>query len=131
MAYSSDETGRNEVFVRTFPDVDSLKRQVSTQGGIKPLWAHSGSELFFVNKNGELVAATVEREGGFRVVGQETLFTIPLSSPFDANIDFYDVAPDDQRFLMARRVQRDDRVGTPELILVRSWFEELKQRMGN
>lgn len=47
VAYVSDESGRPEVYVRPFPDVDRAKYQVSIDGGTLPLWAHSGRELFF------------------------------------------------------------------------------------
>ena len=130
-SYSSDETGRNEVFVRAFPDVESFKVQVSTQGGYKPMWAHSGSELFFVSGNDEMMAAMVETEDEFRVVGQETLFTIPAVYVVDSNVDFYDVAPNDQGFLMGRRVQSESGASeTPELILVQNFFTELRERLG-
>ena len=46
LAYVSDESGRSEVYVRSFPNVADTKRQVSTDGGVEPVWAHSGQELF-------------------------------------------------------------------------------------
>ena len=60
LAYSSNETGRHEIFVRPFPDVDAGKWQVSTGGGIQPVWAHNGRELFFADpETRELKAADV------------------------------------------------------------------------
>ena len=47
LAYESNETGRNEIYVRPFPNVDAGKRQVSTNGGTQPLWARNGQELFY------------------------------------------------------------------------------------
>ena len=48
LAYTSEETGRREVFVRPFPDVGGGKWQISTDGGEQPVWAHNGRELFFL-----------------------------------------------------------------------------------
>ena len=47
LAYESNESGRNEIYVRPFPNVDAGKRQVSTNGGTQPLWARNGQELFY------------------------------------------------------------------------------------
>ena len=130
LAYTSNETGRDEVFVRPFPDVESGKQQVTTEGGIAPLWADSGVELFYVKGN-EFVVAAIALEGGFRVLGQETLCSIPagvLST--NGNVNFYDVAPGAERFLMGRQYQAG--VGEdegPKMILVQNFSEELRARV--
>ena len=79
-----------------------------------------------------MVAAQIETTPGFRVVEQETLFTIPPEYYTGAGADFYDVALDDQRFLMGRRLD-DDAPGTgaQDLIMVQNFFEELKVRGPN
>ena len=130
LAYTSDETGRDEVFVRPFPDVESGKHQVTTEGGIAPLWADNGRELFYVKGNA-LVAASIELDGGFRLLGQETLFSIPARVISDnGSVNFYDVAPGAARFLMGRGYQagvgEDER---PKMILVQNFSEELKARV--
>ena len=76
LAYSSNETGSYEVFVRPLPDVNSARVRVSRDGGLGPLWAHSGRELFFVDEDRGLVAAQFDPGSG-QVQAQETLFTIP------------------------------------------------------
>jgi WD40 repeat protein len=132
LAYASDETGRAEVYVRPFPDVDSGKVRVSTDGGSGPLWAHSGSELFFVDVDQRLVAAEVQTDSAFRVVQRQTLFSVSREYRLLGNSDFYDIAPDDQRFLMGRVVGlRDDTIDDIRIILVINWFEELRERLGN
>ena len=132
LAYSSDETGRNEVFVRPFPDVAGGKWQVSTEGGVRPLWAHSGGQLFFVNpQTREMVVAEIETVSGFQWE-TSTLFTIPTGYKISVNGDFYDIDSDDRRFLMARAYRDDEEgPGAAELILVQNWFEELRQRVPN
>ena len=80
LAYVSDESGRNEVYVRSFPNVGDTKRQVSTEGGEEPVWAHSGRELFYKNPARELVAATVKTDPTF-AVAEHVLFTVPPGLP--------------------------------------------------
>jgi len=132
LAYSSDETGRHEVFVRSFPNVDSIRVRISTDGGHSPRWAHNGRELFFIDANNAMVVAQIETAPDFRVVEEETLFTIPQEYYVDAGSNYYDVTVDDQRFLMGRRLE-GAAVGAVDqnLILVTNFFEELKERVPN
>ena len=131
LAYTSDRTGRNEVYVSPFPNVESSRVAVSTNGGSSALWAHSGSELFFLDAGRNLVTAKVETASGFRVLDRETLFTLGPEYLVSEGSDFYDVAPDDQRFLMARlATESDGSSGGARFILVLNWFTELRERMG-
>ena len=107
LAYSSNQTGRNEVYVSPFPNVDASRLTVSTSGGQSPLWAHSGSELFFVDADGRLVAAEVETAPEFRVLERETLFSFTSEYVSHDGTHFYDITPDDQRFLLGRLVRQD------------------------
>ena len=60
LAYVSDESGNEEIYVRSFPDIDAGGRwQVSTGGGTQPLWARNGRELLY--RNGEAVIAVLSR----------------------------------------------------------------------
>jgi hypothetical protein len=52
LAYESNDSGRFEVFVRPFPDVDAGRWQISTQGGTQPLWSKTGQELFYLSSGG-------------------------------------------------------------------------------
>jgi tRNA A-37 threonylcarbamoyl transferase component Bud32 len=129
LAYVSNESGRNEVYVRSFPNVRDTKRQVSTEGGVEPMWAHSGDELFYKNAARQLVAATVRTVPTFVVVERQALFTV---DPVIANylpMARYDVAPDDQRFLMYRPSVSGDSL--PGVTVVENFLEEVKARVGN
>jgi len=131
LAYSSDRTGQKEVYVRPFPDVDSTRVTVSRAGGANPLWAHDGSELFFVDAEGAFVAAEVDADSAFRVLGSETLFSTD-GYFIEGGTDTYDIGPDDERFLMLRNsALGGDNGGGGRYILVQNWFEELRERMGN
>ena len=128
LAYVSNRSGRNEVYVRPFPDAHASLHQVSTNGGREPVWAHSGRELFYVNGANELVAVQVSSDPGFAPGQQEVLFSVAayLRNP---GVTMYDVSPADRRFVMFR-FDDDDPVA-PELILVENWAEELRQRVPN
>ena len=106
MAYVSNNTGREEVYVRPFPDAGSGLVQVSTDGGLEPVFAHNGRELFYRNGANELVAIQVTGDPTFAAGQQEVLFSMADYQPSNG-YPMYDVSPDDQRFVMLR--MGDDR----------------------
>jgi len=122
LAYVSDESGREEIYVRPFPDVNSGRWQVSTGGGTQPLWSREGREVVY--RSGEsVVAVPVETDPSFRAGSPEMLFA---GSYFLGNGGpNYDVTPDGERFLMIKEVESS--VETPKIIVVENWFEELKR----
>ena len=95
-----------------------------------PVWAHSGRELFFVDRENGLVAAQVRTDQGFQIEERETLFTLPPGFRRSSSNILFSVTPDDQRFLMARTAEsvdgNGDRAG---LVLVNNFFEVLKERV--
>lgn len=97
IAYVSDETRRNEVFVRRFP-LQGPRLQASLEGGEEPVWSRSGQELYF-RRGPEVLAVRLEgSEGSPRLTEPEVLF----AGRFHYNqypTNTYDVAPDG-RFLM-------------------------------
>ncbi|MEP7380730.1 MAG: LpqB family beta-propeller domain-containing protein [Gemmatimonadota bacterium] len=115
LAYTSDETGRDEVYVRPFPNTNDGKWVVSTVGGIEPAWAHSGQELFYRTERREMVAVRVATRPTFSVGSSRALFGTAelVSSIFSPQ---YAVTPDDQRFLMIRQA-RGDVAGALVLVL--------------
>ena len=60
LAYETNDSGRFEIWVRPYPDVNSGKWQVSNEGGTRPLWARNGKELFYVSLTGTLMSVGVE-----------------------------------------------------------------------
>src|SRR4029077_3651758 len=124
LAYSSNESGQNDVYVVPFPNTAAAKWAVSTRGGTEPLWSHSGKELFYRDVAGNLVAVEVQSTPTFALGRSTVLFPAAAYYSFARGLE-YAVAPDDRRFLMIRRVAG----GTPdELIVVDNWFEELKAK---
>ncbi len=130
VAYESTETGGDEIYVRPFPDVNGGKWQVSTGGGINPVWAHSGREIFYIDGKGRMVAAQVRTQGGFRVGERRPLFSVADRQIFaTANYASWDVGPDDRRFMMVQVAAGSGTV-PHDLIVVENFFEELKEKVG-
>jgi serine/threonine-protein kinase len=123
IAYQWDESGRWEVLVRPFPDVDSGRWQISTNGGSKPVWAPNGKELFYRNGD-KMMAVSVETESSFNHGNPKVLFERHYFMP-RAGARHYDISPDGQRFLMIKESEKQ--APLTELIVVENWFEELKR----
>jgi serine/threonine-protein kinase len=126
LAYTSDESGRNEVYVRPFPDVGGGRWQVSRNGGGEALWAHSGRELFFRDVQGALIAVVVSPGPSFVAGEQQTLFD---ASSFVTAVGHrvYDITPDDRRFVFLRSTGASQtQAGPPTLVQVDNWFAELE-----
>ena len=128
LAYVSLGSGRPEVWVRPFPNTDDGSWQVSTAGGTEPMWAHSGRELFYRSEDGEFMSVPImESPTTFVHGGPQPLFP---TRDYVGMIyrQMYDVSPDDQRFVMLRRIIDND---DQQLIVVENFFEELKAKVGN
>jgi serine/threonine-protein kinase len=124
LAYVSKESGRAEVYVRPFPNVGAARWQVSTSGGNEPLWGNRGRELFFKNRNAELVAVSVETRPSFRIVGSRSLFSVRGYYAEELHTS-YAVSPDDRSFIFVRRLE----TGDGRLMMVLNWFEELESKL--
>jgi serine/threonine-protein kinase len=118
LAYSSTESGREEIYVTHFPS-GAGRWQVSQTGGTFPVWRGDSSEILYIGTDGIFQAASVNAKSGEFEVGQvRALFrmnyTAPLGTP-------YDVAPDGQRYIFATYPES---VSTP-LVLVTNWTGDL------
>jgi len=122
-AYASNESGRNEVYVRRLDDPGAGKTQVSIDGAVEPRWAHNGHELFFRSSRGEMLSADVTLGEAFSARPPRVLFST-ANMVWDFNHRAYDVTADDQRFVMIVNTMND--IG--ELVLVTNWFTELRAR---
>ena len=132
LAYQSDESGQNEIFVRPFPDAGGGHWPVSTGGGVQPLWARNGQELFYVAATGTLMSARVERAvRRFAAATPTKLFEGRGRYYLGSGANFgrtYDVSLDGQRFLMIKTGGGTDGIAAPASItVVLNWFEELKR----
>jgi dipeptidyl aminopeptidase/acylaminoacyl peptidase len=118
IAFNSDESGRWEVYIATFPAF-TQKRQVSNAGGMQPRWRRDGKELFYLAADGTMMAAPVSTEGQPTSGLPLRLFQTHLSpSP---NVPQYDVSADGSRFL----VLEPARAGGEPITFVLNWAAEL------
>jgi len=126
LAYASNESGTNEIYVRPFPEAASARFQVSNGGGQEPRWSTDGRELFFIDPASRLVAAQIRTAGGFTVTGITPLFsTAPFVRPgFHQSY----VVTRDGRFLFNRVEQGSDGANLP-LVEVTNWFADIRARL--
>ena len=129
IAYSSNESGRNEVYDRPFPNVDDGRWQISRDGGFSSVWSHDGRELFFrrFGSAAEIMVVAVETEPTFTPGNPESLFqTAPFIGGGPDSDRPWDVA-DDGRFLIMRGPPGSADAGaeSTEINVVQNWFEEL------
>jgi Tol biopolymer transport system component len=121
LAYSSTESGREEVYVTHFPS-GAGRWQVSQGGGTFPGWRGDSKELYYIGLDGGFHAVSANTSGGeFGVEKNVVLFqtgnfTSPVGTAFD-------VAPDGQRFIIATLPRSTP---TP-LVMVTNWMNDLKK----
>jgi serine/threonine-protein kinase len=130
VAYESDETGRLEVFVTTFP-AGGGRWQISDGGGGQPIWSRDGRELFFRSEDGVMSVRVAVEGQTFRASKPDTVFrgaflgglrgiTLP-----GFNFPDYDVAADGRRFVMFTG-GAEKRPATQAKVVL-GWFDELKR----
>jgi hypothetical protein len=118
LAYTSSETGREEVYVTSYPGLTG-KQQISVNGGRLPLWSARSGELFFLAAD-TLMATSVSTRNGFDWTTPRALFA---RSDFAA-LDYpFSVSADGRRFLYPAR---NPEASAREIHVVLNWFEELK-----
>ncbi len=125
LAFESDASGQNEVYVQPFPNVDEGRWQISTDGGNRPVWARNGGELFYLNPGGQLMAVSVRIDPSVTFGSPEIVFEQTYFLGFGGRT--YDVSSDGERFLMIKEGGSEETTTPTELILVQNWFEELKR----
>jgi serine/threonine-protein kinase len=129
MAYQSNESGQNEIYVRPFPRVEDGGWRVTTRGGTHPQWQRNGRELFYRDPADMLMSVPVEIAGSTFTSGNPVAL-FELSYLLPGRPRDYDVAPDGKRFLVLKPQAADSRPQAPAtLVVVLHWFEELKARV--
>ena len=134
IAYTSDESGRNQVYVRPFDASAATgsspaggspitgKWMVSKDGGIFPLWRRDGKELFYLSSDGQAMAVDVSTSGIFQAGVPKALFKVPRG------LAFWDVTADGKRFLMpAPSITNPATQPQAPFTVVLNWQAELKK----
>ena len=123
IAYASNESGNDEVYVQSFP-LSGGKWQISTGCGSEPKWWNDGTELFYVAADRTLMAAPVRKAGtGFEPGAPTRLFAVPVI-PYIVSRDTYAVSADGNRFLISRPA--GETAATP-ITVVLNWTAGLKK----
>ncbi|MGH9784258.1 MAG: TolB family protein [Terriglobia bacterium] len=145
LAYSSNESGRFEIYVREFPGPGGPppvgpssqgsqysgsgpqggKWQVSTEGGMEPVWARHGRDLFYRNGD-KMMAVNIAAGLAFTAGSPRLLFEGKYERGPAAHAN-YDVSPDGQRFLMVKEGGFESPPSQINVVL--NWFEDLKRRV--
>jgi len=106
VAYASNETGKWEIYVTSFPEPRG-KWQVSTGGGEQPRWRGDGKELFYLSSDYRMMAAPVTLGANFDAGAPTAIFQATPRQPVSTNDQFaYDVSGDGQRFLIIAQVKQ-------------------------
>ena len=118
LAYTSNETGRREVYVRPFSD-GGAKVQVSTDGGTEPTWHPTGREIFFraaASPSYRFLAVPIRTEPQLSAGNPRPLFETDFTINSEWAFHSYQLSPDGERFLMARPIEEAQE--TPRLVYV-------------
>jgi eukaryotic-like serine/threonine-protein kinase len=120
IAYVSDESGAQQVYVQSFPTLGG-QRQISTEGGTQPQWRRDGKELFYLAPDRQLMAVTVKAGATFEHDAPRALFQTELNVA--ALRQSYAVSADGQRFLLNTSLE----AGSPPMTVVLNWSGLLKK----
>lgn len=127
LAYAADDTGDNEIYVQSFSPEGKLgsdRKRISTTGGRMPVWRRDGSELYFIDGDGQLTATPVKTGGSeFEFAAPKALFKTRMLSSF-GGVHEFDVSPDGQRFLIGTLIG-ESKAAAPTVIL--NWTALLKK----
>ena len=119
LAYTSDESGRTEIYVQPYPGPGG-KWRVSSGGGTSSRWNANGRELFY-NSGGKMMAVDVTTSPNFSAGTPRMVFE---GLDFSSGVD---ISPDGQRLLLIKPVEQQQ--AATQINVVLNWFEELKQKV--
>lgn len=123
IAYTSDESGRYEVYIQSYPGPGG-KQQISTKGGEEPVWSPDGTELYYRNGQKWMRVKVFESNDALNLDKPQLFFEGPFMNVQGFS---YDIAPDNKRFLML--IPEQDKTPVTELKVVLNWFEELNKQV--
>jgi serine/threonine protein kinase/Tol biopolymer transport system component len=126
IAYASDESGEMEVYVRPYPRAPGVGRPVSVGGGTGPVWAPTGTTLFYRGAAGDLMAVPTTLTPGFSAGRPRPMFRFDRVFRMSGNAAAYDIHPDGTRFIMVTELENPT-LPRRQINVVENWFEELRR----
>lgn len=122
IAHFCNESGRFEAYVQTFPELGS-KVQVSSNGGMHPLWSSDGKEMFYLEGD-KVMAVPIRLSPTFVAGTPKELFTFPVVPSEREGV--WDVAPDGQHFVL---IEEDRANLAIQINVVLTWFDEITNKV--
>jgi serine/threonine-protein kinase len=127
LAYQSNESGSDEVYVRQFPNVDGGgKRLVSSGGGTTPAWSANGKELFYFRPSDTIMAVPVTTDGVTFAFDNPVVAVKANLAAGLPNGRTYAVSADGKRFLVIKNAAQGPTI-SPQLVINLNWVDELKR----
>ena len=125
LLYMSNESGRFQAYVKPFPD-GAGKWQVSTGGARYPMWSPAGNEIFYRSEEGDRMMSVTYTivEDSFQLGRPRELFQGRFRI---GPLQFYDVSPDGERFVMVQSVTEENAVDTNNPVVVLNWLDEVER----
>jgi Tol biopolymer transport system component len=118
MAFTSDRSGQTDVYVKPHPDQGGIV-QISTDGGLEPVWAQSGEELFY-RTGDQMMVVSVQTDTTFKAEKPRLLFEGSYRYNYTNMTSNYDITADGQQFVMVKEEPS-------QINVVLNWFSELKR----
>ena len=125
VVYMSNESGRNEIYVRPFPE-GAGKWHASADGGEKPRWSRDGTELFYVQGT-SLMAVPVSANAQAVVLGQPQQLFESSDLLQIRSTPSYDISADGKRLVLVAPEQVEESA-PPKIRIVQNWYEEFRGR---
>jgi Tol biopolymer transport system component len=116
LAFTSDRSGQTEVYVKPYPGQGGIV-QISTDGGLEPVWAQSGKELFY-RTGDQMMVVSVQADTTFKAEKPRLLFEGSYRYNPTGVTSNYDITADGQQFVMVKEERS-------QINVVLNWFEEL------
>jgi Tol biopolymer transport system component len=129
IAYQSDESGKNEVYVRPFPGPGG-KWQISTGGGQLPIWSRNGRELFFETLDNHIMVVDYAAGSDSFTLGKRRVWSEKqIGGVTGGGIQNYDLAPDGKRFVVFLPEAPAAQSGSLHVTFLLNFFDELRRRL--
>jgi serine/threonine-protein kinase len=128
IAYGSQESGSNEIYVRSFPDKGG-KWQISNSGGTIPIWSPSGGELFYYSEDRRIMVVNYTAKGDSFLPNKPRLWSETQLA--DTGVfQNYDIAPDGKRFVVLMPAEGSDKQESQSHVtFLLNFYDELRRRI--